>query len=186
MIKLKKCLIKIIPIILLVVYGMCVIRINRKYPQTKVEIVGLDQCIQYQGVDVLITDNYVMNETDINQYFSWEKEHYGGCIGIVADVLIENNSSTEKKVDLTALIFESGGWKNAIHYMAFTKLNEGNEKMSFNPILQPGENIQLKLPTFAAPIHMRESQWDAFLERDIYLTFSLYPEKLMALLISEK
>lgn len=52
--------------------------------------------------------------------------------------------------------------------------------MSFNPILQPGENIQLKLPTFVAPIHMRESQWDGFLERDIYLTFSLYPEKLMA------
>ncbi len=180
MIRLKRWLIKIIVITLLAVYGICVIRVNSKYPQTKVEIVGLNQCIEYQGADVLITDGYVMNETDINRYFSWEKEHYGGCIGIVADVLIENNSFTEKKVDLTALIFESGGWKNAIHYMAFTKLNEDNEKMSFNPILQPGENIQLKLPTFVAPIHMRESQWDGFLERDIYLTFSLYPEKLMA------
>ena len=93
-------------ITLLVVYGICVIRVNSKYPQTKVGIVGLNKCIEYQGADILITDSYIMDETDINRYFSWEKENYGGCIGIVADVLIENNSFTEKKVDLTALIFE--------------------------------------------------------------------------------
>lgn len=181
--KKRKSLIKMLLIIFLIVYGICVIQVNMKYPQTKIRIVEPKQCIEYQGATVSIENFYIMNKAEIDKYFSWERDNYGNCIGIVSEISIKNNSAAEKKVDLTALIFESGGWKNALHYMAFTKLNEGNENMSLNPVLQPGENIKLKLPTFVAPIHMRESQWDDFLTRDVYLTFSLYPEKCMVKLL---
>ncbi|WP_418746904.1 hypothetical protein [Frisingicoccus sp.] len=180
--KKRKSLIKMLIIIFLIVYGICVIQVNMKYPQTKIRIVEPKQCIEYQGTTVSIENFYIMNKADINQYFSWERDNYGDCIGIMSEISIKNDSATEKKVDLTSLIFESGGWKNAIHYMAFTKLNEG-KNMSLNPVLHPGETIKLKLPTFAAPIHMRKSQWKNFLMRDVYLTFSLYPEKCMAKLL---
>ena len=179
---LKKRLAIIIAVLLFAVYTMCVINVNRKYPQTEVKVLGVNETIGYQGTEISVTDAHIMEDTDIDKYFSWEKEHYGGCIGIVADVLIENISSDEKKVDMTSLIFESGGWKNAIHYVAFSKINADNEKLSLSPVLQPGERIELKLPTFVSPVHMRESQWENFMKRNVYLTFSLYPEKLMVLL----
>ena len=179
MMRLRKRLAAIIAAALFAVYIMCVINVNRKYPQTEVRVVDMNKPIEYQGLEISVTDTHIMEDTDIDKYFSGEKEHYGGCIGIVADILIENSSSDEKKIDLTSLIFESGAWKNAIHYVAFSKINAENKKMSLNPVLQSGERIELRLPTFVVPVHMRQSQWEDFLKRNVYLTFSLYPEKLM-------
>ena len=166
-------------IVVVVLYGVCVINVNKKYPETKEKILLLNQSFEYQNVEISVTDFWIMSEEDKQEYYGPEINHYGDCVGLNVRIIIENNTNREQKVDITPLIFESGAWKNAIHYLAFTKLNAGNEKMSFNPRLGPGERMELILSTFAAPIHMREKQWMDFLEREMYLVCSLYPEKVM-------
>lgn len=158
---------------------ICIVKINVEFPATKEKIVGLNEKIIYDGVDIAVISAEIMDEEEKKLFFSEEIKNYGECEGIIAEINLENNSAEAQEVNLSALIFESGAWKNAIHYMAFAKLNKKNEKISLNPWLEPGEGMQLKLLTFAAPIHMREKQWIRFLDRDIYLTFSLYPEKIM-------
>ena len=166
-------------IVVVVLYGVCVINVNKKYPETKEKILLLNQSFEYQNVEISVTDFWIMSEEDQQEYYGSEINHYGDCVGLNVRIIIENNTNREQKVDITPLIFESGAWKNSIHYLAFTKLNAGNEKMSFNPRLGPGERMELILSTFVAPIHMREKQWMDFLEREMYLVCSLYPEKVM-------
>ena len=98
--KKRKSLIKMLIIIFLIVYGICVIQVNMKYPQTKIRIVEPKQCIEYQGTTVSIENFYIMNKADIDQYFSWERDNYGDCIGIMSEISIKNDSATEKKSTL--------------------------------------------------------------------------------------
>lgn len=163
----------------IIIYGLCVIRINSKYPPATENIRTLNQTFEYQNIHMTITHFKFMNEDETATYYEAEIKNYGSCLGIHAEILLENTSDTTQTIDLTPLIFESGAWKNAVHYAAFIKLNAENEKMSLHPTLSPRETLSLILPSFVSGIHMRNKQWSAFPNRDIYLTFSLYPEKLM-------
>lgn len=67
--KKRKSLIKMLIIIFLIVYGICVIQVNMKYPQTKIRIVEPKQCIEYQGTTVSIENFYIMNQSGYRSIF---------------------------------------------------------------------------------------------------------------------
>ena len=49
-------------IVVVVLYGVCVINVNKKYPETKEEILLLNQSFEYQNVEISVTDFWIMSE----------------------------------------------------------------------------------------------------------------------------
>ena len=48
-------------IVVVVLYGVCVINVNKKYPETKEKILLLNQSFEYQNVEISVTDFWIMS-----------------------------------------------------------------------------------------------------------------------------
>lgn len=164
--------------VLCIAAGCRYCQLNRQYPPPEIETYAHLQPVKYNDIELVLNHSAFLQEEEIKTVLIEELEEGFTPKMIVLDVTVTNTAETEQTMDFTPFILESGAWKNAVHMMAFLRLNDGAKTApTMTPILQPGESLTLRLPFLMMPSQFSERKWDAVEERSYELVLSLYPKK---------
>lgn len=168
-------------IILIAVWAVCFIHINRAYPQAELIRVGLGEPLQY-GL-YTVTVNQVYMEDTITLY-----EENGLSVGdkalpeimLICAVTIERNApalagSPQTDLKISHITVTSGAWSNMVDTgELYMLLNEGNVAPDQ---LQEGEQQTYLLPFGIWSDGLSSNGLEYLGERSFTLQLSIYPQK---------
>lgn len=150
----------------LIVFAYKVYAINKKYQQPRIVKYDINEQFTLDNCTYTVTD-YRMDDVD-----STRKMVYVG-------LTIKNTSTTVQTIELSKFSIESYGVNNDINMESFSECND-NKYLYFD--IQPGEEETYTLPYNLPRIMMKKRIWNELHTRDLYLIFSLVPEKVMVIL----
>ena len=107
-------------------------RINQKYPQAAVEIAGMEEPIETDGVEMLVKKAHFYTTEELEQIQVPEEIIYedGLCL-ITFEVQMKNVSGESKKVEAAYRRIETLGWSGGVGINALAYFNQDHMQSIF-------------------------------------------------------
>lgn len=166
--------------LLLIFWFICVIRINLKYPDPKIQKHELNEVAELDGFEVSVSKMEFLDEGSTKELFADEIERYGDCRCILVYITVKNNRSEKARIELYPFVLESDAWKNSVIMSAFLKVNEEyvtEGRATLQPEIEAGGTYECILTYSIAKVSFTENQWKGLKNRNYNLVLSLYPVK---------
>ncbi len=175
----KKGLLIVIVLILIMMWGIGVYRVNTQIPQVKKSVFQSGEWIPWKdGMEIKVQGMHFMEDDEIRKNGRIPEESlYSYEMRLLwAEICVRNRGEKESLFDALDLGAESDGWSN-IPDVEFYQYFCDAEKGLYNN-LQPGEEMTYELPYLLLRANFRDSEWEKAEQKQYYITWSLYPEKL--------
>lgn len=174
-----------------VIVGICVIagcilmgiliyhtvRVNRKYPQTKVQEVSVGKEAD-MGKDISLTvkgTTWLTNEEFIKEYGkNSDVDGETDARVILVDVLIKNHSNTEQIIDYYSIYLEKQGYYNGLALDTFMEISDGK---TVGEPLKSQEESQIRLAYVIYGYQFKKADGKTVEGQRFYLVNSRYPVK---------
>ena len=174
----KKFLLTVMAVVLLIVWGTCVYRVNDLIPQVSQSIYpGGEWVLWKDGVELNVKGMRFMEDEEIRSagkipdeaLFPYEMRL------LWVETCFRNTQEQEVTMDMLDLGAESAGWSNIPDVDYYQYLGEKEKMLKVR--LQPGEEVTYELPYLLLKVNFTESEWRQAEQKEYYITWSLYPEK---------
>lgn len=153
-------------------------RINQKYPQAAVEIVGMEEPIETDGVEMLVKNAHFYTTEELERLQVPEEIIYSdGLCMITFEVQIKNVSGESKKVEAAYRRIETLGWSGGVGLHALAYFYQDNMQSVFELADQETRSINLAFPII--PRSFTKKDWEHIQEKQYYYVLSFYPTKKM-------
>lgn len=153
------------------------VRINQKYPQTKVQEIALGkEADMEKGISLTVKETqWLTNEEFIEKYGeNIDVNNETDARVILVDVLVKNNTNAEKNVEYINLYLEKQGYCNGLALDTFMELSDA-EKVG-EP-LKSKEEYQAKLAFVIYGYQFKKADWKKVEKEKFYLVNKRYPVK---------
>lgn len=155
-------------------------RINKIFPQRKEVVVEKGEFIKYdEGVSISVKDKKWLSEKETEQRiknlrFDDQWQHK------IMDVTfsIKNETDEKKKISFTDLYLETLGVANGLVLQLCTSDHSDYSNLRKEKELEPGEQKEVTIPYMMVSLHFQKKDWENIENRDFWITFSSYPEKI--------
>lgn len=182
----KKYLVVILMLLILLLLVRSVY-VNLQYPSPKVYTYGKGEVIHMGNYEIALTGwewgngeiihevypGYVLIEKDGEEY-PIDKERIG-----LAELTIKKVKDDNTILDLTSIWFESGAWGNQFDMDLFMHLNPKLDGLWLE--MQQGDIAKVTFPITMLDIQFSEKSWKNIDNREFYIVFQFYPEKIQLL-----
>jgi len=163
--------------VLVLLLGLFIIRfikINRKYPQAVHEKYHIGETVEYDGCDVCVKDYDILNKEkarDVGYYLEDDADYKI----LKCTLEVTNHSESEKRPELYYLEAESSVWHNGIDLEVIR--NADVATASLCPTLIPGKSATVTIAFVMYKLQFSDSRWEQIDKDNISIVFSLYPVK---------
>lgn len=176
--KIYSCIL-IVAIIVVVIWGYQVYKINKIIPQTKKIVMQGEQWNPWKnGIEIKAKKMEFTKDSWIREHIQDEEslyEHEMRLLWVQFD--IRNQSEEEQNIDLLDIGVESSGWCNIADVELYYQLSDSPKELNFT--LKSGEEVSYKLPFLMVKANFRNSEWKKIEDKQYYAVLKLYPEKRM-------
>lgn len=176
----KKVILSLACISIALFVSLRIYSVNKQFQREDSIVYQLGDILTLGEIELRITECHFMDldeQTEYKQYIGDDSEAVE-CL--VLDYYIKNTSEEPVHFENSFLSLGSGAWRQQIHYELFLALNSGASL--FDSILDPGEEINLKLPFLLMNYQFTSKDWDNIYDRQFILYITLFPIKQVILL----
>lgn len=151
--------------------------INRKIPPTKLISTEVGDKIEFQeDIYISVVSSELLSEQETQENMKDIGNVLLGVRYLKVELLLENQSKEEKEVIMTDLNMESLGMSNGISLEGTKVLSEDG---TIRPKVEPMSEKEVTVVYEVLSNSITEREWTHIEDREIWLTFTQYPEKKM-------
>lgn len=151
--------------------------INRKIPPTKLISTEVGDKIEFQeDIYISVVSSELLSEQETQENMKDIGNVLLGVRYLKVELLLENQSKEEKEVIMTDLNMESLGMSNGISLEGTKVLSEDG---TIRPKVEPMSEKEVTVVYEVLSNSITEREWKHIEDREIWLTFTQYPEKKM-------
>lgn len=151
--------------------------INRKIPPTKLISTEVGDKIEFQeDIYISVVSSELLSEQETQENMKDIGNVLLGVRYLKVELLLENQSKEEKEVIMTDLNMESFGMSNGISLEGTKVLSEDG---TIRPKVEPMSEKEVTVVYEVLSNSITEREWKHIEDREIWLTFTQYPEKKM-------
>ena len=168
-------------VILLIVWGIQVSRVNQQTPQVQTKITEAGEWFQWKENVKLRTGGVRFMENDeIRSLYRLDDDETEPFPGMIiklmwVTVTFKNDSSKSADIDILDVGASTSGWSNIPDYDFYYKI--GNPKRQHHFELESQEEVTMDLPYLFVKPNFRNGQWEKIEGKEYFLVTSLYPIK---------
>lgn len=168
----------LVVLLLMLVYGVCFYRVNKKYPPAKTMVYDAGEPVQADGIEYMVLGSGFYTNKELRKLPDFPEESYeNGENLITVEVKVKNVSNELKEMEGDILRLESIAWGNGVDIGARQYFNEADDVGHFK--IQPGEEREYVLTYTMIPSMFHSREWKKVKERKYYMVISFYPERKM-------
>lgn len=174
----KKKICFVLTIALVAVAIMGYIKVNREFPRAKEIMTPVGECAEYQEeVFLSVLEKRIWTAQETEQFFEKYDEEITNPVKMLEVTMeLENISKQEKQITLHELNLEMVGFHSVIINMEVLS-SDTDDKLVQN--LQPQEKRRIRALYQIVLYPFAKTDWDKLVEKDMWLTYRLYPNKRM-------
>lgn len=163
---------------LLFLFSSRVYQVNMAYPDAVEEKAGIEEAIEYDGVEYTVKDArfYTMGQQE-QESFPEDTIFMDGSGMIKLDLEVRNISGEKKTVESAYRRLETEGWSGGVDMNLYLYFNPDAPEMVWE--LEPGEVRTCILAYPIIPLAFSEKEWREVENREYCYVLSLYPIKKM-------
>lgn len=151
--------------------------INRKIPPTKLISTEVGDKIEFQeDIYISVVSSELLSEQETQKNMKDIGKILLGVRYLKVELLLENQSKEEKEVIMTDLNMESFGMSNGISLEGTKVLSEDG---TIRPKVEPMSEKEVTVVYEVLSNSISKREWKHIEDREIWLTFTQYPEKKM-------
>ena len=169
----KKYIKYVMIIVALITIIMCIIRINRKYPNPTTTYVSMNENINIENIKYKVVNVDFLSKEKSDEYYKENRGILGDEITYLIHIKIANEGDSEEKLSLGSFSLAKKDYATFPDFEVFLKLNDLENGM----ILKPGEEKEYILPYTIHQINQSDKQWEHIKDSKFMLILNLYPDK---------
>ena len=176
--KVLKFCIALVCIIVSVIWGLAVYKINKTFPDAKEYEYNSENICEYNGIEFIPSKCEIISVSEYEEKYKdnkyaelAENNHNLDLKVIVLTIRLKNVSEKSLKVApyLSMVYHEKSGWTNGC-----TVISEEEIKL----LLNPGESSTIKLTTSVLEVNMKKRFFDNLKPEDISILIQTYPDRI--------
>lgn len=171
--------------ILLLVVGIITagyVRINHQFPRSSEKKIKMGEFVEFQeGIYLKIDRVDLLTDQEREELYN-KTEETPICESKIWNVhfILENRTNEDKNYEMTSLNLETQGGSTGISalFLSILKAEDG-ESLQGHGIIKPGERKEVICPYVLLSDYFTKEQWNDIENREKWITFASYPEKVM-------